>query len=190
MKTLQDGLAARIAPIVLANITTRYPYHDAHLFRDGETPADPTTAHPAFGNSFDWHSSVHSHWTALQLLEHFAASKEAPAIVKQLQDAVAKNLSADNLAAEKAYLAARPTYERPYGWAWALTLAAGADVARVVGLQPIRAPLRDLAHHVAGDSARWLETLPAPIRHGVHGNTAFALGLMLDASRRVPRVVE
>jgi hypothetical protein len=175
-------LAVRIAPIVLTNITTRYPYHDAHLFRDGETPIDPTAAHPAFGNSFDWHSSVHSHWTAMQLLAYFAACDDEPAVAGNLLGAVATNLTVDNIAAEAAYLAARPAYERPYGWAWALMLAAEADASDVVALHPIRAPLRSLAQQVAASAVRWLDTLPAPIRHGVHGNTAFALGLMFDAA--------
>jgi hypothetical protein len=174
MKTpsLQTELAPRIAPVVLANISTRYPYHDSHLFVDGDPPFDPISAHPAFGNSFDWHSSVHSHWTALQLLAHFATVDDAPSVAGQLREAVARNLTAANVAAESDYLRSRPSYERPYGWAWALRLATSGD-----------APPRSLAHQLSVDALRWLEMLPMPVRHGVHGNTAYALGLMLDASR-------
>ena len=164
MSTLQDTLAPRILPVILANVTTRYPYHDTHLTLAGDTPRDPTTAHPAFGNSFDWHSSVHSHWTALQLLKHC----DAPA----LRAAVERNLSAPHIAAETAYLAARPSYERPYGWAWAMSLAAERE-----------AEFRHMAGWIADATVRWLSILPEPVRHGVHSNTAFALARMLDAAR-------
>ena len=88
---------------------------------------DPFAAHPAFGNSFDWHSSVHSHWTALQLIEHFSRLPQAPAVSTQLEDAVAANLRAEDLALEAAYLSGRSWYECPYGWAWAMSLAAVSE---------------------------------------------------------------
>jgi hypothetical protein len=34
---------------------------------------------------------------------------------------------------------------------------------------------------IADAALRWLDVLPLPVRHGVHSNTAFALGLMHDA---------
>jgi hypothetical protein len=179
MNALQADLAPRIAPVVLANITTRYPYHDSHLFRTGEAAFDFVTAHPAFGNSFDWHSSVHSHWTALQLLKHFAARTDVPPSIGKLHDAVVHNLTERNVAIECEYLAASPSYERPYGWAWALMLAAAIESSAI---EAARKPLRRLADQLAAKTVGWLGVLPSPVRHGVHGNTAFALGLMLDAS--------
>jgi hypothetical protein len=171
-ETLTAQLAPRIAPVVLTNITTRYPYHDSHLFLEGEGPFDPAAAHPAFANSFDWHSSVHSHWTALRLVAHYTAHDTNSPVAAALRDAVARNFTSTNISAEAAYLAARPMYERPYGWAWAMRLAAEPGV-----------PLEDLARQIAANALQWLEAMPAPVRHGVHGNTAFALGLMFDAAR-------
>jgi Protein of unknown function (DUF2891) len=179
---LQHELGPRIAPVVLANITTRYPYHDSHLFRTGDAPFDFVAAHPAFGNSFDWHSSVHSHWTALQLLGHFTARADGLPSIDGLRAAVAHNLTERNIATECAYLAALPTYERPYGWAWALMLAAAIESSSI---EAARKPLRRLAERLAARAADWLSALPIPIRHGVHGNTAFALGLMADASTKL-----
>jgi Protein of unknown function (DUF2891) len=181
--SLRNELANRIAPVVLANITRRYPYYDAHLFHEGETPMDPTSMHPAFGNSFDWHSSVHSHWTATQLLMHFSAIGELPVIGANLQQALYQNLSAANLTVEAAYLATHATYERPYGWAWTLRLAAGVKQLGINSLQGLSASLRPFAEQTAASSIRWLVAMPAPVRHGVHANTAFALSLMLEASR-------
>lgn len=184
MSTLHAELAPRIMPVVLANVTTRYPYHDAHLMRDGETPCDPTAAHPAFGNSFDWHSSVHSHWTAVQLINYFAApGSGAPRDLVMLQTAVAENLNAAHVTAERAYLATHPSYERPYGWAWAMLLATAAQNAGDATIRERAPQLRYMAEWIAGAAVSWLDVLSEPIRHGVHSNTAFALGLMFDAAK-------
>ncbi|HLJ83872.1 MAG TPA: DUF2891 family protein [Candidatus Eremiobacteraceae bacterium] len=182
MNDFQIELAPRIAPVVLANITTRFPYHDSHLFREADASFNFVTAHPAFGNSFDWHSSVHSHWTAMQLLDHFAARSDHPACVEALHDAVVQNLTANNIAAEGAYFAALPHYERPYGWAWAMLLAAAAESSSI---EVAREPLRALATQLAANAVDWLGNLTIPVRHGVHGNTAFALGLMFDAGQKL-----
>ncbi|MHB8147076.1 MAG: DUF2891 family protein [Vulcanimicrobiaceae bacterium] len=184
MSTLHEALAPRIAPVILANVTTRYPYHDSRLVRKGETPCDPTVVHPAFGNSFDWHSSVHSHWTAVQLLNHFAAlGSAAPTERAMLQTAVAENLDPANIAAEIAYLTTHPSYERPYGWAWAMLLAAAAQNADDARIRERAPQLATMAWRISETAVAWLNVLSEPIRHGVHSNTAFALGLMLDAAR-------
>lgn len=183
MIAFHQELAPRIVPVILANVTTRYPYHDAHLMRSGETPRDPTVVHPAFGNSFDWHSSVHSHWTAVQLLNHFAAlGRGAPPELPALRAAVAGNLGAANIAAETTYLATHPSYERPYGWAWAMLLAATAMNADDATIRERGPQLADMARRISETAVAWLDVLSEPIRHGVHSNTAFALGLMLDAA--------
>ncbi len=177
-------LAPRIVPIVLSNITSPYPYHDSHLTLAGESPHDPLEAHPAFGNSFDWHSSVHSHWTAIALIDYFAAADgDKPREIAQLEDALAENLRAENLRVEQTYLAQRSAYERPYGWAWAMALAARANASPHPVVRASLSELHRLARSIAEGAVKWLEILPMPVRHGVHSNTAFALGLMLDASR-------
>jgi hypothetical protein len=172
MSALADALAPRILPVVLANITTGTPYQDSHVFESGDSPHDPFAAHPAFGNSFDWHSSVHSHWTALQLIERGAA---------ELERVAARNLSAENIAAETKYLRGRPSYERPYGWAWGLLLAASAESSARASIRGCGTELRVMAGALADSALRWVELLPLPVRHGVHSNTAFAMGLMHDA---------
>jgi hypothetical protein len=184
MTTLHDELSPRIAPVVLANVTTRYPYHDPHLMTEGELPRDPTVVHPAFGNSFDWHSSVHSHWTALQLLRHFAKNaSRTPAERDVLHAAVIENLKPAHVAEELAYLRMRPSYERPYGWAWAMVLAVAAQEADDAAIRACAPQLLEMAKWIADAAGAWLGILRDPVRHGVHSNTAFALGLMLDAAR-------
>jgi hypothetical protein len=181
--TLRAALAPRIVPVLLANLTTRFPYHDSHLMREGESPIDPTTAHPAFCNSYDWHSSVHSHWTALQVSEYLETeSKAATDGITRLREAIETNLTPAHLAAESEYLATHPSYERPYGWAWALALAALSKISTSRRTRILREPLNALAEVIANNALCWLAVLPEPVRHGIHGNTAFALGLMYDAA--------
>lgn len=170
MTRLADALAPRIVPVVLANLTARVPYYDSHVYENDEPSHDPFAAHPAFGNSFDWHSSVHSHWTALQLVERG---------YPDLADALTRNLSTANIAAETLYLHQRETYERPYGWAWALLLAAAAQTSAAA--RAGSAELSEMGATIADATLRWLDVLPFPVRHGVHSNTAFAMGLMHDA---------
>ena len=179
---LQAELAPQIAPVVLANVATHYPYHDAHLYTAQEPSFDAIAAHPAFGNGFDWHSSVHSHWTALQVLEHFARRGEQPEIGERVRAAVTRNLQAHNVVLETDYLRAHPGYERPYGRAWALLLAAAVARSQDAGLRERAPALHALGAEIAVTMVRWLRALPGPVRHGVHSNTAFSLGLLHDAA--------
>jgi hypothetical protein len=179
---LRSDVALRLAAIVASNLTRGYPYHDSHLFRPGDGPVHPATSHPAFSNSFDWHSSVHSHWTAVRLLDYFAGWHPRRAGVKRLTAAVARNLTAQRLAAEHSYLRVHPSYERPYGWAWAMMLAAAVRQSTFAPVRPARASLRRIAVWIAAAALRWLRTLPGPVRHGTHANTAFTCGLMWDAA--------
>lgn len=172
MTRLADALAPQIAAVLLANLTTSYPYHDSHVFENGDPPHDPFSAHPAFGNSFDWHSSVHSHWTALQLAERGNAA---------LADVLARTLTSANIGVETEYLRRRSTYERPYGWAWALLLASSAQTSEIAAARTCAAEMCQMSAVIADAAVRWLDVLPIPIRHGVHANTAFAMGLMHDA---------
>ncbi|HKU81759.1 MAG TPA: DUF2891 family protein, partial [Candidatus Tumulicola sp.] len=169
---LQAELAPQIAPVVLANVATHYPYHDAHLYTAQEPSFDAIAAHPAFGNGFDWHSSVHSHWTALQVLEHFARRGERPEISGDVRAAVRGNLQPRNVGIETDYLRAHPGYERPYGRAWALLLAAAAARSQDASVRAAAPALHALGTEIAATLADWLRVLPGPVRHGVHSNTA------------------
>ncbi|HKE38063.1 MAG TPA: DUF2891 family protein [Candidatus Baltobacteraceae bacterium] len=181
---MRDELAPRILPVVLSNVTTQYPYHDSHVSTIDDKPRDPAIAHPSFGNSYDWHSSVHSHWTAVQLIEHFNAHPaESGTALERLTRAVVDHLSAEKIATETQYLREHRTYERPYGWAWTMMLAASVHGARDEAIRGCRDGLDGMADWIAESAITWMTVLPEPVRHGVHSNTAFALGLMHDAAR-------
>ncbi len=178
---LDPAAAGRFADLALACVHTEYPNKIAHVLESDDDVAPPRTLTPAFYGCFDWHSSVHGHWLLARLARTFpSAPFAAPA-----RAALAQSLTAEHIAAEVAYVGRddRATFERPYGLAWLLQLAAELgewddDRARLWSSN--LAPLEDLA---AERFATWLPRLGHPIRTGEHSQTAFAFGLVLDWAR-------
>jgi hypothetical protein len=80
----------------------------------------PRQVTPAFWGSYDWHSAVHGHWTLVRALRR----EPEAAWADEVRAALSLTLTRDTLAAEHAFVAARPGFERPYGLAWLLQLAA------------------------------------------------------------------
>ncbi len=68
-------------------------------------------------------------------------------------------------------------FERPYGWAWLLKLAAELRGAENPRWGEALTPLSDL---IARRLAAFLPIAPYPVRVGTHFNTAFALRLAAD----------
>lgn len=163
------------AETVLRVLQTPFPYAAGHVTRDpGDTDVRPAVLHPAFHGSLDWHSSVHMQWSALRL-----RPLVSPGLRDRLTALLDDRLTADHLATETRYLQTNPGYERPYGWAWALLLAAEA---RRSGSPQWADGLAGLALVITDHLTAWLPRLAYPVRHGVHANTAFALGLAWDAA--------
>ncbi len=181
MTSLDLALASRFARIALGHVEREYPNKLDHVLASEVDAKGPRALHPVFYGSFDWHSCVHGYWLLTHLYRRFPALPERDAIRAVLD----RNLTPANVAIEVAYLA-RPsstTFERPYGWAWLLELAA------------------DLTRHTSPEGKRWAETIAPlatafarrfvsylpkatyPVRSGAHGNTAFALALALDYAR-------
>ena len=136
------------------------------LSTDGpEHARTPRELHPVFFGSYDWHSCVHGHWTLARLLRRFPAMAPAGE-VRALLDA---QLVPGKVAGEVAYLE-RPSargFERPYGWAWLLLLAAelerherapwAAALRPLNGRPPFRL-VRELARRVQADSCVEVDT--------------------------------
>ncbi|WP_435861612.1 DUF2891 domain-containing protein [Streptomyces milbemycinicus] len=175
-------LAGRFAAVATANITRPYPYAPAHLLRGPEDLVPPRDYHPAFYGSYDWHSSVHMHWLLVRLLRRCPDRVRAEEVTGVLD----RHLTAAHLAAEADYLRAHPSFERPYGWAWLLALTAECRALGPAGsgwaaaLEPAAAAIEALLHD-------WLRRATYPVRHGVHTNSAFALGLILDSAAAAGR---
>jgi hypothetical protein len=173
--------AARFAKLALACVHQEYPNKISHTMGSDADVAPPRELTPAFFGCYDWHSSVHGHWLLARLARTYPdAGFAAPA-----RAALAKSLTPEKVAGEVRYLEGegRVSFERPYGLAWLLQLAAelrewaaegDADAVRWA------AALAPLEVAAAGRIADWLPKLTHPIRIGEHAQTAFAFGLIRD----------
>ena len=170
---LDEASAGAYAERILPSLHRAYPSKIAHVLRDVSDVAAPAQLTPAFYGCFDWHSAVHSHWAVLRLARAFPEASWAA----EVHAAVARSLTPENVAAELRYLEPRSGFEMPYGIAWLLQLCADADAYR-----PVLAPLERLA---VERFSTWCSRLSHPIRAGEHGNSAFAMGLVLDYARAV-----
>lgn len=181
VSAMRDEHAAGWADTVLQVLGTTYPYGAAHVTTGtDDVDADPVRLHPAFHGSFDWHSSAHMQWSAVRLLT-LAPEALGAERVARLTALLDQRLTLEHGRVEAAYLRERPSYERPYGWAWAGMLAAAvADCPRPEA-RGWAAALAPVADTVADLLLAWLPRLAYPVRHGVHGNTAFAASLALEA---------
>ena len=173
--SLTPELAARFARIALGHVEREFPNKPGHVLGDADDAQIPSALHPVFFGSFDWHSCVHSYWLLARVLRRFPQGECADAIAslfdRRLQDGA--------IARECTYFE-RPSargYERPYGWAWLLKLA-----AELQSLPDPRwaAALAPLAAIIVARFRAFLPIATYPIRAGTHGNTAFALRLAAD----------
>ena len=170
MSYLTPDLAARFAALTLGHLGREWPYKLDHVMTGPEDVLAPSTLHPIFHGSFDWHSCVHGWWQVMRLLRHFPDLPQA-AEIRARADAM---LVPDKVAGELAYLA-RPAsagFERPYGWGWLLALH-GELVQHEA--QHMADALDPLARAFAARFHGYLPKLTYPIRVGSHFNTSFAL---------------
>ncbi|MGB9430569.1 MAG: DUF2891 domain-containing protein [Gammaproteobacteria bacterium] len=176
--TLDEQTAARFARMALANVVREYPNHIMHILNDDADARIPKALHPAFFGSYDWHSAVHSHWLLVRLLRLFPETAFA-GVARARLDA---HLTATNMHAECGYFSAphRAGFERPYGLAWLLQLAAELTEWHDSAAVRWRAALRPLEDLAVARFIAWLPKLNHPIRSGEHSQTAFALGLVHD----------
>jgi hypothetical protein len=176
-----ERAAERFASLALACVHKEYPNKIAHVLAGDADARPPRELTPAFFGCYDWHSSVHGHWLLVRLLRSFPGAPFA----SEAEEAIAQSLTAANIEAEVLYLSGpgRVSFERPYGLAWLLQLAAelrewGDDRARRWS-----SVLQPLERAAAERLAQWLPKLSHPIRVGEHDQTAFAFGLVLDWAR-------
>jgi len=173
--------AERFAGLALACVAKEYPNKIAHVLNSDADVAPPHKLTPAFYGCYDWHSSVHGHWLLARLARKFPEAGFA----KPAREALRKNLTAENLKKEAAYLRekGRANFERPYGLAWLLQLMAELREWDDPAAKEMLAHLRPLEDAALERLTTWLPKLSHPVRVGEHAQTAFALGLMLDYAR-------
>ena len=177
---LDAATASRFAAAALGHVTREYPNKMDHVLSGPEDVQGPRTLHPIFFGSFDWHSCVHGWWTLFTLARLYPDMPETTRI-----RAIAHELfTADNVAAEAAYLE-RPGsrgFERPYGWAWLLMLAAEMIRPDTAADRRLSDAIRPLATAFAERFKAYLPLADYPVRVGTHYNTAFALRLASEAA--------
>jgi hypothetical protein len=171
-------MASNFAKLALTHVTREYPNKLDHVLSGPLDLKEPRDLHPVFFGSFDWHSCVHGYWLLATVVRLFPDIREAREIEK-LFDA---QLTASKIEAEVDYLdqPLRATFERPYGWAWLLMLAAELSRHESRNAREWDGALQPLA---AAFTDRFLAFLPKatyPTRVGTHFNSAFAVALALE----------
>jgi hypothetical protein len=175
--------AERFAKLALDCVAKEYPNKIAHVLNGDEDVKAPRELTPSFYGCFDWHSAVHAHWLLARLARTYP---EAP-FASPARAALRASITPEKIAREAAYVLGkgRATFERPYGLAWLLQLAAELrewDDNDARSLATALAPLESAALSRLRD---WVPKLAYPIREGEHNQTAFAFGLVLDYARAV-----
>jgi hypothetical protein len=172
-----EARAEAYARVALANIEREFP-HSESVFQTEAAPVPrPRDLHPAFYGSLDWHSCVEMHWVLVRLL------RLVPESVPQdeVRTALDTHLSAEAVSGETRFFsnADNRLSERPYGWAWALRLAAEVGAFEDEDARRWAANLQPLAEIFVKRFLEWLPKATYPFRAGLHGNTAFAFSLSL-----------
>ncbi|GLY74364.1 DUF2891 domain-containing protein [Actinoallomurus iriomotensis] len=176
-------VAARYARVAVRNIGTEFPHATQQVVRWPGAASRPRELHPAFHGAYDWHSCVHMHWLAVRLL----SDQPGEVNPEQIRGTLDCTLTARAIEAEAAHLRSFPAFERPYGWAWAVALAAACERCPDPAARPWAAALRPLTDTIEELALGWLDRAVAPVRHGVHTNTAFALALLHESGTALGR---
>ena len=181
--TLDAPTAGRFAALTLACVHKEYPNKITHILNSPDDVRAPRELTPAFYGCFDWHSSVHGHWLLARLVREFPKA----AFVTDAVAALKANLTPAHIAGEVGYLngTGRESFERPYGLAWLLQLAAELRESETPDAAALSSALKPLEEAVVAQLKAWLPKLAYPIREGEHAQTAFAFGLILDYARGV-----
>ncbi|GAA3851035.1 DUF2891 domain-containing protein [Saccharothrix violaceirubra] len=181
-KRLDDATAGRLLAVAVENVRREYPVHWVHVVSADGGLVPQRELHPVFAGSFDWHSCVHQTWQIVRLLRLWPTLAGA----EDASDTLDSLITLDGSRTEAAFFdGPQGSYwERPYGWAWLLTLAAELHTWE----SPWAAELEPLTSTIRDRFRSWIAGARLPVRTGTHGNTAFAAGLVLDAARAVDDV--
>ena len=170
--------ANRLVRLPLDCLQTEYPNKLNQTLQDSTHLGSPQQLHPAFYGCFDWHSSVHGHWSLVSLLKQYPSLNQAATIRNKLIE----NISEKNIMAEVDYFkwTGNKSFERTYGWAWILKLAEELHTWNDPLGRDLAANLRPLTEYIVASYVEFLPKLNYPIRVGEHSNTAFGLSLAWD----------
>lgn len=171
-------LANKLVKLPIAFINTEFPNRLGQTLGGKEDLKSPKELHPAFYGCFDWHSSVHGHWSLISLLKSFPNIENAAIIKEKLL----RNISKENIEKEVAYFKGEynKSYERTYGWAWLLKLVEELHTWDDPFARKLESNLQPLTNLIVSKYIEYLPKLNYPIRVGEHTNTAFGLTFAWD----------
>lgn len=169
--------------MALQGIPREFPSQIPLAFCEPLLVTRPRDVTPVFYGCYDWHSSVHSHWSLLRACHVCPGADWAPEAAALL----AAQFQEEPLAAEARFVGAshRAGFERPYGLAWLLQLTAELRESPLPLAAQWLTFLQPLEGIAVARFRDWLPRLPQPNRTGEHGQTAFALGLVADWAENV-----
>ncbi|HEV2373706.1 MAG TPA: DUF2891 domain-containing protein [Streptosporangiaceae bacterium] len=175
--------ATNYAQVAVTNIKREFPADVHHtMTRPGDFPFRPRARTPVFYGSLDWHSCVEMHWVLVRLLR--IAPDHVPA--SEVRAALRTHFSTVGMTAEAEYISGPGKWgQRPYGWGWALMLAEETRGLADSDGHRWSAAMEPLARAVTQCFLEWLPKATYPVRHGVHGNSAFGLSRALPFARRI-----
>jgi len=172
---LDEKLAGRLVSLAQAGIDREFPYKMGTTLNGVEDLKRPCEIHAVFNGHFDWHSSVHGHWTLVCLIRLFPEASWADE-VRELLDG---RFSSEALNREAEFLLNHPSFERMYGWAWIMRL--GIELRLLGGEWQKRfAPMEQA---VINHAKAYLQRLDWPVRCGFHPESSFPMSQMLDWAR-------
>ncbi len=182
-RSLTEKQASHFAALALKCVSREFPNKPEHVINNASEVKSPKALHPAFYGCYDWHSSVHGHWMLIRLLKTFPSLPESA----QIREALNANLTAENIQQEVTYMKQpnRQSFERTYGWAWALKLAEELHEWNDPDGKKWSANLQPLADTLSKSYRTFMPKQTYPIRTGVHPNTAFGLAFALDYAKTV-----
>jgi hypothetical protein len=175
---LNSTIANNLSKLPLKCLQKEYPNKLNQLLNDSSELLSPIQLHPAFYGCFDWHSSVHGHWSLVYLLNKFPTLEDRNEIIKKLEI----NLSQANIQSEIDYLNKKheKSFERTYGWAWLLKLQLELEKSDQEYAHKLAENLRPLSNLIIERYIEFLPKLVYPQRVGTHSNTAFGLSLAYE----------
>lgn len=170
--------ANHLASLPLKCLQQEYPNKLGQLLLDASEIHSPKQLHPAFYGCFDWHSSVHGHWSLVYLLNRFPDLANRNEIILKLQT----NLSKENIQTEVAYFSKNheKSFERTYGWNWLLKLQLQLEISKEPSVKDLAQNLKPLSDLIILRYSEFLPKLLYPVRSGTHNNTAFGLTFAWD----------
>ncbi|HFS66909.1 MAG TPA: DUF2891 domain-containing protein [Flavobacteriia bacterium] len=181
--SLNTQQVKQLMELPLHCIHTEYPNKLNQILENKQDLKTPKQLHPAFYGCFDWHSSVHGHWSLVKLL------KDHPKLsnFKEVMQTLKNDISKENILKEVNYFKKRysKNYERTYGWSWLLKLSLELHTWKNKDAKILEQNLKPLTDLIANKYIEFLPKLRYPIRVGTHTNTAFGLAFAYDYAKTI-----